>query len=283
MLLPWLRLLRIGTLFSPAADVVAGACLVGGPWSVELGRAVGASVLVYAAGMVLNDHADRREDAVQRPERPLPSGAIAPASAFAFGLALLAGGVALAPVPGWHGALAALVLAYDYLLKRSPVTGALTMGLLRGLNLLAGAVAVQGGVLPEQRHVVATALAYVVYIVAVTLLGVLEDAPQVTRRAVEGVQSAPPVAATLALFALPEPRPAAWLGLALALVFLRRTHRHRGAWDRTAIRRSMTWLLLGTMVFTSLTCLGCGRPVEALAIAAAILPARWISRRIALT
>jgi hypothetical protein len=54
-------------------------------------------------------------------------------------------------------------------------------------------------------------------------------------------------------------------------------------WDQAAIRGSMTILLLGTMVYTALLALAASRPFEAAAIAAAIVPARWISRRIALT
>src|SRR5690606_11838058 len=86
----WLRILRIGTVFSPAADVVAGACLAGLPWSVDLVRAALASALVYAAGMALNDHADREEDARLHPERPLPAGEIVATAALVVGLALIA-------------------------------------------------------------------------------------------------------------------------------------------------------------------------------------------------
>ena len=46
---------------------------------------------------------------------------------------------------------------------------------------------------------------------------------------------------------------------------------------------SMTLLLLGTMLYTALLALAAGRPAEAVGIVLAILPARWISRRIALT
>ena len=92
---PWLRLVRAGTLFSPAADVLACACLAGSPWSMDVARGAAASVLVYAAGMVLNDHADRREDAAHRPERPIPRGEIGPGAALAVGLAAMIAGVAL--------------------------------------------------------------------------------------------------------------------------------------------------------------------------------------------
>jgi len=37
------------------------------------------------------------------------------------------------------------------------------------------------------------------------------------------------------------------------------------------------------MLYTALLALAAARPLEAIAIASAILPARWIARRIALT
>ena len=38
-----------------------------------------------------------------------------------------------------------------------------------------------------------------------------------------------------------------------------------------------------TMLYTGLLCLSAGRVIECAAVLAAVLPARWISRRIALT
>jgi hypothetical protein len=45
----------------------------------------------------------------------------------------------------------------------------------------------------------------------------------------------------------------------------------------------MTYLLLGTMLYTALLTLAADRWPEAVGIVAAIPAARWISRRIALT
>src|SRR5712675_1691119 len=116
-LLPYLRLVRVGTLFSPAADVVAGMCLAGAPWS---NRAV-------AGGMVLNDYADRTIDAVQRPERPLPRGDVRPQTALALGLALLLLGCLLSSWLPYHLLMAALVLGYDFLGKRLGASGGVLM------------------------------------------------------------------------------------------------------------------------------------------------------------
>jgi 4-hydroxybenzoate polyprenyltransferase len=279
-LIAYLRLLRAGLLLSPAADVVAGMALSGLPWSLAAVRTMLASVCVYAAGMVLNDHADRAVDAARRPERPIPRGDVAPATALLLGLALLAAGCALTPRPLYHGALAGLVLAYDYGAKKVVFVGAALMGTLRALNLLAGGIVVGGAAPPPL--LLHAAVAYAVYIVAVTLLGVLEDEPRVKPKAVVALACVGPVSACVALLQTPHAAPAAGLGLALLAAFWVRVLR-RPTWDRAAIRRAMTFLLLGTMVYTSLLCLGSGRLPEAAAILAAALLGRRIARRIAVT
>jgi 4-hydroxybenzoate polyprenyltransferase len=283
-ILPFLRLLRIGTLFSPAADVVASAAVLGLPWDAQLVRAIVASASLYAAGMVWNDIADRRLDAVQRPERPLPRGDIGLSIAVLLGLGLLALGVGVSPCRLHHGLIAALVLAYDFAGKRVAWLGALGMGTLRGLNLwTAAALAGTTVSSPAGQNLAVAAFCYGCYILAVTVLGIFEDLPHVRPRAVAAVQSAPPLAAMIGLL---QVQGGWWPAPAVAalpmLWFLRRNTRTR-TWDQPAIRRSMMFLLLGTMLYTALLALAASRPVEAAAIAAVILPARWIARRIALT
>lgn len=277
----YLRLVRVGTLFSPGADVVAGMALAGLPWSGDGVRAIAASIAVYAAGMVLNDHADREEDARQRPERPIPSGAIAAHTALSLGLALIAISLLLSPVPVWHGAIALGVLGYDYLFKASALLGALTMGALRVANLGVGATAL-AATAPTPPIQVALG-AYGLYILSVTILGRFEDDPKVPPRAVLGVQTVPPLVAVVAIWTLPDPGPALWIACALALWFAFRLRGRGDRWDQAAIRRSMTWLLLGTMIYTALLCLASDRLPEAGAILVAALCARRISRSIALT
>ena len=108
------RLVRAGTLFSPGADVVAGLCLAEQPWTLAAARAVVASILLYAAGMVLNDHADRELDARLRPERPIPRGDVTAGFALKSGLVLMAVALITSPVPWHHGAMAMLVLLYKF-------------------------------------------------------------------------------------------------------------------------------------------------------------------------
>ncbi|MBM4061756.1 MAG: hypothetical protein FJ265_11780 [Planctomycetes bacterium] len=283
-ILPVLRLLRVGTLFSPAADVVASFCVAGLPWTADVARAAAASALCYAGGMVWNDVADRRLDARLRPERPLPRGDVSLAAACALGGLCLALAVVVSPCRGHHLLLAALALAYDFLGKRVAWLGALGMGALRALNLCT-ALACGGAAVDDRATaaLLAAAGCYAIYVVAVTILGGFEDDPRAAPRFVAAVQTAPPLAALGGLLAVQGglwPAPA--LAVLPVLAFARRTAR-RTTWDRAAIRASMTWLLLGTMLYTALLALAAGQPVAALAIALAIAPARWIARTIALT
>ncbi|MFD5701621.1 UbiA family prenyltransferase [Streptomyces lasiicapitis] len=141
----WAELLRLPALFTVPGDALAGAAATG----LRPGRgtflAIGSSLCLYEAGMALNDWADRAEDAVDRPHRPLPSGRVTPTAALTAAVALTAGGLALAaragrPALATATALAGTVWAYDLGLKRTPA-GPVAMATARGLDLLLGATA----------------------------------------------------------------------------------------------------------------------------------------------
>lgn len=91
-----LALGRVSNLPTVWTNVLAGAALAGGgasPWTLT-GVATALS-LFYCGGMFLNDAFDRDVDAIERPQRPIPSGRASVASVFAAGAAQLAGGLAL--------------------------------------------------------------------------------------------------------------------------------------------------------------------------------------------
>jgi 4-hydroxybenzoate polyprenyltransferase len=111
-----------------------------------------ASAFLYVAGIVFNDFFDRDLDAVERPERPIPSGEVSPATALGIGVALLTGGVLLAALSSSvSGAVAAAlvsaILFYDGGVKDGPL-GPLTMGACRFLNVCLG-LSATGGAPPE--------------------------------------------------------------------------------------------------------------------------------------
>ncbi|WP_224490119.1 UbiA-like protein EboC [Robertkochia flava] len=152
----YIRLTRPANLPTAVADIIAGAAVStalimnsGGlmPGSRELVAQVVllsmASVLLYASGVVLNDYFDRGIDAVERPERPIPSGIVAPMAAAVFGFTLMGLGVftgfLVSPLSGILGVILAVsILSYDAWAKRNTTLGPLNMGLCRGLNLLLG-------------------------------------------------------------------------------------------------------------------------------------------------
>ncbi|MFC9793742.1 SCO3242 family prenyltransferase [Streptomyces sp. NPDC127584] len=141
----WAELLRVSALFSVPGDALAGAAAAGARPGRGTLCALGASLCLYEAGMALNDWADRAEDAVERPHRPLPSGRVAPGAALAASAALTAAGLALAsragrPALAVATALAGTVWAYDLGLKRTPA-GPGAMATARALDLLLGATA----------------------------------------------------------------------------------------------------------------------------------------------
>ncbi|MEU7845655.1 SCO3242 family prenyltransferase [Micromonospora sp. NPDC049114] len=137
------ELVRAPAALSVPGDVVAGAAAAGalGPRTPAL---AGASVLLYWAGMAANDWADRELDAVERPERPIPSGRVTPAAALGLAAGLTAAGVGLAAAVGGRRAaalavpLAASIWGYD-LLAKNTAAGPAVMAACRGLDVLLGA------------------------------------------------------------------------------------------------------------------------------------------------
>ncbi|MEU6817941.1 SCO3242 family prenyltransferase [Streptomyces sp. NPDC046860] len=145
-------MLRLPALFTVPGDVLAGAATVHGRPGPRTLYAIGSSLCLYEAGMALNDWADRAEDALERPHRPVPSGRVRPAAALTAACALTATGLALAaragrPALAVAAPLAATVWAYDLGLKRTPA-GPVAMAAARALDLLLGAAATAGRVRP---------------------------------------------------------------------------------------------------------------------------------------
>jgi 4-hydroxybenzoate polyprenyltransferase len=164
----YLQLLRPANVVTALADVLAGFAIAG-PGASGLPWLLAATACLYAGGVVLNDFFDRDLDAVERPERPIPSGRVPALAAASLGGALLLIGVtaaraATAPAFGTAAAIAVSVLTYDSWTKRHVVFGPLTMGMCRGLNLCLGMAAAPAAL---QGHW-ALALLPFVYICSIT-------------------------------------------------------------------------------------------------------------------
>jgi UbiA prenyltransferase family len=139
------QLIRLPNVLTAAADSLAGWLLGGGALG-EVGKwallAI-ASMVLYAAGMALNDMFDVEIDRQERPGRPIPSGRISRSLAGLIGFLGLFCGPLVAGLSGSFsslavaGVLAAVIVAYDAGLKRTAL-GPGVMGACRGLNLLLG-------------------------------------------------------------------------------------------------------------------------------------------------
>jgi len=104
---------------------------------------IGASMALYAGGMVLNDLVDQERDRTLHPDRPLPSGALSRGLAWKVvtGLGML--GLMMAAGAGLRVLMVALMLAacisaYNLWLKKFELPGSLAMGVCRALNVLMG-------------------------------------------------------------------------------------------------------------------------------------------------
>jgi 4-hydroxybenzoate polyprenyltransferase len=149
-MLAWWQLLRAANVFTAASNVIAGFLIVqhGFEPAAVLATLIASSACLYLAGMVLNDFFDAEVDAVERPERPIPSGRISRSTAGFVGWNLLAAGVLASwlaawlsqrPVAALIGALLAIaVVQYNSLLKNT-WAGPVAMGWCRTLNVFLGA------------------------------------------------------------------------------------------------------------------------------------------------
>jgi hypothetical protein len=142
----YLELLRPANVVTALADVLAGFAVAGSTDRRALPWLLLSTACLYAGGVVLNDFFDRDLDRVERPERPIPSGRVAPAHAAALGAALLIAGVFFAFLgTATSGivaiAIAGAVLLYDSWGKRHAAVAPVNMGLCRALNLALGIAA----------------------------------------------------------------------------------------------------------------------------------------------
>lgn len=279
-----LELCRPPNVFTAVADAAAGLVLVRGSnaWLPDPGLwCLAASACLYLGGMALNDYFDREIDAVERPERPIPSGTVPPLAAAALGGGLLAAGITFAGLAGDAPATLALLLAlaillYDAVLKET-AAGFLNMGICRGLNLfLPMSLAVEP--LPALARL--APLLLTAYVTALTYLSRDEVRGSSAARARRGVAGMAAVgsAVTLAL-ALSVPPLAGWLFLAALLTFgtllFSPLLREAGG---PATGRAIGGGILLIPLFDATFVAAAGQALAAIVIAALLLPALALRR-----
>lgn len=171
-----LSLTRPANLVTAIADVLAGMAIAGyflipNPPPAAVGLLALATVGLYGGGVVFNDVFDAELDAVERPERAIPSGAVSKSAATGLGAGLLALGIGASflvnPTAGLLAiAIAIASLVYDRFGKHHNWLGPVNMGLCRGLNLLLGVSIIPEQVLPWAW----VGLVPIAYIAAITMI-----------------------------------------------------------------------------------------------------------------
>lgn len=124
-------------------DMLIDAALGGGGFWTNLAWLSLSTIGLYAGGVAFNDVFDAKLDAVERPERPIPSGrASRKSAAWMATILLLIGILAAAQVSilsaGIAATVAILAVVYDYWGKHQFLLGPINMGLCRSGNLLLG-------------------------------------------------------------------------------------------------------------------------------------------------
>ncbi len=136
-------LVRIPTVFSSMSNAFAGFYIGGGNgMPLALWAGIIAAALFIMAGMALNDLADEKVDALERPTRPIPSGAITLQLAWLLSLGMMTAGLIILYATNLFSFFSGLVLclsifAYNFLFKGTSF-GPISMGLCRLFNLFTG-------------------------------------------------------------------------------------------------------------------------------------------------
>ncbi len=142
-----LKLVRVVNCLLASVGVWAGAYMTLEPinWP-SLILVASATFCICAAGNVFNDLRDIEIDKIAHPTRGLPSGKLSSAFACRLGIGLNLIGLVLPLFVNFASELVAvlavaLLLAYNYRLKRLPLVGNLVIALLTGGTLVMGGVA----------------------------------------------------------------------------------------------------------------------------------------------
>ena len=145
----YLQLMRPANLVTAIADILAGLSLAKFIFSTDI-LSIQTIILLcistvglYGGGVVFNDVFDAELDAIERPERAIPSGKVTKQNATILGVLLLIIGIFCASIVSFESMVIAFIIAilalvYDKFGKHHAFFGPINMGLCRGGNLLLG-------------------------------------------------------------------------------------------------------------------------------------------------
>ncbi len=171
----YVRLTRPANLVTAVSDVLAGICISGyvSQENLDVSKIILlciSTIGLYGGGVVFNDVFDAELDAIERPERAIPSGKVTKFQATIFGIVLLVIGIYTASFNVFSLLLAIAIvisaLVYDKYGKHQFYLGPLNMGLCRGLNLLLGISIVTDVIIPYS----SLAIIPIIYIATITMV-----------------------------------------------------------------------------------------------------------------
>jgi 4-hydroxybenzoate polyprenyltransferase len=182
-----LALGRISNLPTVWTNTLTGVVLAGGTLQASTAPALFVALtLFYLGGMYLNDWFDAAIDAVERPERPIPSGRVSRSTVGALGYAMLVGGLGCLLVvstgAGSHWpfasgtALAACIVLYDRFHKGNPASP-LIMGACRMLIYVVAGLSVAATL---SAAVIIGALVLLAYLIGLTYVAKQENLGRVS-------------------------------------------------------------------------------------------------------
>ncbi len=284
-----LRLGRVSNLPTVISNVLAAIALSGAvPHPLAVVAICFAIALMYVAGMFLNDAFDREVDAIERPERPIPSGQISAAEVFGAGFALLGGGVlvvagTVATVgASWLAlasacALAGLIVYYDLSHKTNPLAP-LVMGLCRVGAYTTAALAAGGSI---DRSLLVGCGLLLAYLIGLTAAARRENVRfSLAPRKVSAADLFSIATLALPLIALHPIGRGPW-AFAVYLMFAGWTVRCVRLVLRGTMREAVGGLIAGISLLDAVFAIRCDRPVLAAAACVAFVLTTRLQRRIA--
>lgn len=213
----YFQLVRAPNIFTAVTNVFTGCAAVSATTTSVTALLALSSACLYAGGVALNDWRDLEVDRAERPERPLPSGQVAPKTAVVLAFAFLTAGVVLASVVGAMAALTAsaivlLVVTYNFGLKSIHIVGPLNMGACRFGNVLLGACAAPA----VSMRALPFAAFMMTWVVVISLISAREASSPHRQAMVKVMVLAIPLLDGVFVGTLTTP----WLGLGVAAVAL---------------------------------------------------------------
>lgn len=199
-------------------------------------------LLLYIAGMALNDAADMEVDSRERPSRPIPSGRISPRGAYVFVLVCLSAGLILLTRLGPEAtafalALAIAIIAYD-LYHGASAASVLLLGMCRSLVCLVAAVSIAW---PLDWPIASWFIVAIFgYVTVLSIIARAEAGPRAAR--MRWLSLALPVIAISPIIVVSDPQPMAYLFAVAMIVWILFVSRHLFRHQPKPPRAIMGWL-----------------------------------------